>query len=91
MRLVQPVEVSLCTTQTALMRCALSSASAAPIAATSAPRRQSVSMKIGLRSSRCAISFHSVANQPVRHISTASPGDRVLVSAASHAPVPEAG
>ena len=39
----------MCTTHTALMRCALSSASAAPIAATSAPRRQSVSMNIGLQ------------------------------------------
>ncbi len=37
------------------------------------------------------MSFHKVANQPVRHISTVSPGERVLVSAASHAPVPEAG
>ena len=37
------------------------------------------------------MSFHSTANQPVRAISTASPGDSVLTSAASHAPVPEAG
>ncbi len=69
MRLVQPVEVSLCTTQTALMRCAVSAASAAPIAATSAPRRQSVSMNMrhqsqplapspstGWRTSRCGTS-----------------------------------
>ena len=34
---------------------------------------------------------HRVANWPVSNISTASPGDRVLTSAASHAPVPEAG
>ena len=54
-------------------------------------RRQSVSSMIGARPSLVAISRHSVANQPVRTISTASPGDSVLTSAASHAPVPEAG
>ena len=91
MRLVQPVEVSLCTTQTALMRCALSSASAAPIA-----RHVGAAAPVGVDEDRLeveplAISFHSVANQPVRHISTVSPGDSVLASAASHAPVPEAG
>ena len=59
--------------------------------ATSAPRRQSVSMNTASRPSFSAISFHSVANQPVRHISTVSPGESVLLSAASHAPVPEAG
>ena len=37
------------------------------------------------------MSCQSEANQPVRHISTASPGERVLARAASHAPVPEAG
>jgi len=91
MRLVQPVEVSLCTTHTALIRWSRSCASAAPMAATSAPRRQSVSMNIASRPSFSAMSFHRVANQPVRHIRTVSPGDSVLVSAASHAPVPEAG
>ena len=34
--------------------------------------------------------FHSVANWPVSTISTRSPGDSVLTSAASHAPVPVA-
>ena len=61
------------------------------MAAGSAPRRQSVSRMIGSSPSRVAISLHSVANQPVRAISTASPGDSVLTSAASQAPVPEAG
>ena len=91
MRLAQPVEVSLWTTHTALMRCPRSAARAAAMAGTSAPRRQSVSMNSGFSCSRSAISCHSEANQPVRHISTASPGDRVLTRAASHAPVPEAG
>ncbi len=35
--------------------------------------------------------FHSVAKWPVSYISTLSPGDSVLTSAASQAPVPEAG
>ena len=89
--LTQPVDVSLWTTHTARMRWASSWRSAASIAAGSAPRRQSVSSMIGARPSLVAISRHSVANQPVRTISTASPGDSVLTSAASHAPVPEAG
>jgi hypothetical protein len=37
-----------------------------------------------------AIFFHSVANWPVSTISTLSPGDSVLVSAPSQAPVPVA-
>ena len=57
----------------------------------SAPRRQSVSKKVGSSPRRFAISLQSEANQPVRGISTASPGESVLTSAASHAPVPEAG
>ena len=38
-----------------------------------------------------AIFCHSVAKWPVSDISTRSPGESVLTSAASHAPVPEAG
>ena len=91
MREVAPVLVSLCTTQTALMACALSARSAASIAATSAPRRQSVSISSGCRPSLPASSCQRCANQPVSHISTRSPGDSVLASAASQAPVPEAG
>ena len=34
---------------------------------------------------------HSVAKCPVSYISTRSPGESVLTSAASHAPVPDAG
>jgi hypothetical protein len=41
MRLVTPVEVSLCTTHTALIACALVLGSRASIAAGSAPWRQS--------------------------------------------------
>ncbi len=43
------------------------------------------------RPSRSAIFRQSVENHPVSAISTASPGDSVLTSAASQAPVPEAG
>ena len=38
-----------------------------------------------------AMLFHSVAKWPVSYISTLSPGESVLSSAASHAPVPEEG
>ena len=91
MREVAPVEVSLCTTHTALMAWALSSDSRAPIAAASAPLRQSEGMNSGCRPSLTAMCFHSVAKCPVSYISTLSPGDSVLSSAASHAPVPEEG
>ena len=86
----QPVEVSLCSTQTALISCFLSSRSRASIALGSAPMRQSVSMNSGLRPSFSAIFFHSVANWPVSTISTRSPAESVLTRAASQAPVPVA-
>ena len=87
---LQPVEVSLCRTHTALISLFLSSRSRASISAGSAPTRQSVSMNSGLRPRRSAIFFQSVANWPVSTISTLSPADSVLVSAASQAPVPVA-
>lgn len=89
--LTLPVEVSLWTTQTARIWWVLSARSVASIASGSAPRRQSVSRTMGLRPSRIAISLQGVANQPVRAITTASPGESVLTSAASQAPVPDAG
>ena len=85
-----PVEVSLCSTQTALISCFLSSRSLASTAFGSMPWRQSVVMNSGFRPSRSAIFFHSVANWPVSTISTRSPGDSVLTSAPSQAPVPVA-
>ena len=66
-------------------------ASRASIAAGSAPWRQSPAMNSGARPSFVAIFCHSVAKWPVSNISTLSPGESVLTSAASHAPVPEAG
>ena len=86
----QPVEVSLCTTQTALISLLVSLRRCASIAAGSAPVRQSVLMKSGLRPSFSAMFFQSVANWPVSTISTRSPGDSVLTSAPSQAPVPVA-
>ncbi len=90
-REVTPVEVSLWTTQTALISCAVSSASFASTAAGSTPWRQSPSTNSGFRPRRSASSHHRVANCPVSNISTRSPGDSTLTSAASHAPVPEDG
>ena len=86
----QPVEVSLCRTQTALISLLVSLRSASSIALGSAPMRQSVLMNSGLRPMASAIFFHSVPNWPVSTISTRSPALSVLISAASHAPVPVA-
>ena len=61
------------------------------MAAASAPLRQSEAMNSGCRPSLRAMLFHSVAKWPVSYISTLSPGESVLTSAASHAPVPEEG
>ena len=89
-RLVTPVEVSLCTTQTALIACAgvgrqplLDDGlhAVAPVAG----------HQVGLEPERAAIFCHSVAKWPVSNISTRSPGLSVLTSAASQAPVPDAG
>ncbi len=87
----QLVEVSLCTTQTALILCPRSAASLASISATSAPRRQSVGRNSTSSLNLSAMPRHSTANWPVSAISTLSPGDSVLTIAASQAPVPEAG
>jgi hypothetical protein len=61
------------------------------MAAGSAPRRQSVAMISGVRPSLRASFCHSSAKCPVSTIRMRSPGDSVLTSAASQAPVPEAG
>ncbi len=87
----QPVEVSLCTTHTALIWCALSCLRRASIRFASAPMRQSVAKNSGTSPSFSAITFHSSANCPVSTISTWSPGDSVLTRAASQAPVPDEG
>jgi hypothetical protein len=73
-RLVAPVEVSLCTTITALIACEVSCARRASIAAGSAPWRQSPGMKSTSMPQRAAICRHRVAKWPVSTISTLSPG-----------------
>ena len=87
----QPVEVSLCSTHTALILCSLSSRSFASITSALAPVRQSDSMKIGTSPSFAAMFFHSAPNWPVSYMSTWSPGESALTSEASQAPVPEEG
>ena len=86
----QPVEVSLCSTQTALISFLVSLrrylldrvgvGADAPVGV----------MNSGLRPMASAIFFHSVANWPVSTISTRSPALSVLTSAPSQAPVPVA-
>jgi len=88
---VAPVEVSLCTTATARMAWPRSAASRASMAPGSAPWRQSPGRNSTSRPRRVARLRHSVAKWPVSAISTWSPGERVFTSAASQAPVPEAG
>jgi len=87
----QPVEVSLCTTITALIACALSAARCCAMAPMSAPRRQSPGMKSISSLNFSAMPRHSTANWPVSAINTLSPGCRVLTIAASQAPVPDDG
>ena len=60
MRLVTPVEVSLWTTQMALKRCAVSSASTSRTLSGSAPVRQSPGTTVGLRPHFSANPVHSV-------------------------------
>src|SRR6185437_14405009 len=89
--LVTPVDVSLCTTRTALTAASVSAASRRPITSGSAPCRQSPGITSGRSPSRPASWAHSAAKCPVSAISTVSPGDRVLTRAASQAPVPDEG
>ena len=88
-RLVTPVEVSLWTTMTAAIRGSSRRISSA--ASGSAPWRQSPGTHTTSSPSRSAIARQSVAKWPVSNASTRSPGESVLTSAASHAPVPDDG
>ena len=91
MREIEPDEVSLWTTQTALMAWPVSSFRRFSMTLASAPERQSVAMNSGFRPSLMAMFFQSVAKWPVSTIRTVSPGESTLTRAASQAPVPEAG
>ena len=90
-RLVTPVEVSLWTTQTALIAWPESADSRSSTTSGSTPCRQSPGTRSTSSPSEPAIACHSIAKWPVSNASTRSPGERVLTSAASHAPVPELG
>src|SRR5712692_7031506 len=89
--LVTPVEVSVCTSITALTACALSAARRASASPASTAWRQSPGMNSTTRPRRSASTRHNVANWPVSKASTRSPGESVFTSAASQAPVPEEG
>ena len=64
-RLVTPVEVSLCTTRTALNRWSVSASRVSWIFCGSAPLRQSPAMTVGLRPHFSASAFHSEEKWPV--------------------------
>ena len=99
---VTPVEVSLWTTHTALIAWPLSARSRCSIRSARTPCRHASgspvvvqvpgsAMTSGASCRRSASLAHRLAKWPVSYISTASPGLVTLTSAASHAPVPEAG
>src|ERR1700688_498389 len=87
----QPVDVSLCTTITALIWCWRSAASRASICSTSAPCRQSPARKSISSLNWSAMPRHNTPNWRVSAISTLSPGDSVFTIAPSHAPAPDEG
>ena len=88
---VTPEEVSLWTTQTALISWLVSARRRSSMALASTPDRQSDSMNSGLAPNLTAMFFHSVAKWPVSNIRILSPGESTFRSAASQAPVPEEG
>src|SRR5271163_4657240 len=89
--LITPVEVSLCTTQTALTARAVSAVSFCATTPGSTPCRQSPGTKSTTSPSLVAICCHNVAKCPVSKANTVSPGLSVFTSAASQPPVPEPG
>ena len=92
MRLTTPVDVSLCTTTTALNSRAVSSFRRCSRISGDAPRRHVPGTYSTLRPSRSATCRHATCeNHPVSKMRTRSPGDSVFTSAASAAPVPDAG
>src|SRR5947199_8040548 len=90
-RVVTPVEVSLCTTHTALILCSRSLLSSVSTTCGSTPRRQSSCATCTSRPSFEATCPHKAEKWPMSNISTLSPADRVFTRDASHAPVPDDG
>src|SRR6266851_7512806 len=89
--LAVPVEVSLCTTVTALIACAASADSFSKTRSGATPERQSPGTRSTSSPSCPAMAAHSTAKWPVSNASTLSPGESVLTREASHAPVPDDG
>jgi len=86
---VIPVEVSLCTAQTARISCAWSASSAARTASGSQPRRQSAATVVTCRPRSAAICDQSSEKCPVSTTSSRSPGENRLTRLASQAEWPE--
>ena len=91
MSLVTPVAVSLWQARIALIACPVSARSAASVRSSGTPSPHSTSCTSTSKPSRSAMSIHRWLNWPKREASNLSPGESVLVSAASQAPVPEEG
>ena len=86
-----PVDVSLCTTHTALIACARSAASARLDLRGVGAAPPVAGSEFDVEPELAGHAPPSVAKWPVSYISTRSPGDSVFTSAASQAPVPDAG
>ena len=86
--MVTPVAVSLWTMQMALMVWAWSWASFSARTSRLAPWPQSLSTTSTLNLRRCCWSIQRRLNCPMTKLTIRSPGERVFVSALSHAPVP---
>src|SRR6185312_13031223 len=89
--LVTPVAVSLWQTSTALILCSLSAARRCAQRSSGKPSPHSASIVSTASACRRHRSAQRCENWPKTAISTRSPGDNVLVIAASQPPVPEAG
>ena len=90
-REVTPVDVSLCTTATALMTCPRSAARRSEMASGSAPWRQSPGRYSTLSPRASAMFLHILEKAPVSGISIVSPREQVFTKEASQAPCPAEG
>ena len=86
-----PVAVSFWQARTALIRCCVSAFKMSAYCCSGTPVPHSQSTICTSRPRRSHMSIHRWLNCPKREARTVSPGDRVLVNAASQQPVPEEG
>ena len=91
MSLDTPVAVSLWVASTALILCSLSFFRISAYFSVGTPSPHSQSTTSTLKPRRVTMSIHRWLNWPKREASTRSPGESVLVSAASQPPVPVEG